>query len=74
MVIVHHGEDEHTKYHEPHDRLDGGHKEYGPPYEQAAYKAANDVDGYKGMVFCRWTAGAIGPAIKINWKNLCSHA
>ena len=24
MVIVHHGEDEHTKYHEPHDRLDGG--------------------------------------------------
>lgn len=166
MVIVHHGEDEHTKYHEPHDRLDGEHKEYGLPYEQAAnalmsakgylnyvekhgyhfteeladyvskmmenansqahtwtaqqvkkameslglmpfgktksestlgdatylanmyyadlypdplkdeasclkaaYKVVNDVDGYKGMVFCRWTADAIGLAIKIDWEK-----
>lgn len=166
MVIVHHGEDEHTKYHEHHGHLDKEHKEYGLPYEQAAnalmsakgylnyvekhgyhfteeladhvskmmentngqahtwtaqqvkkameslglmpfgktksestlgdatylanmyyadlypdplkdeasclkaaYKVANDVDGYKGMVFCRWTADAIGLAIKIDWEK-----
>ena len=166
MVIVHHGEDEHTKYHESHTHLDEEHKEYGLPYEQAAnalmsakgylnyvekhgyhfteeladhvskmmenangqahtwtaqqvkkameslglmpfgktksestlgdatylanmyyadlypdplkdeasclkaaYKVANDVDGYKGMVFCRWTADAIGLAIKIDWEK-----
>ena len=166
MVIVHHGEDEHTKYHEHHGPLDKEHKEYGLPYEQAAnalmsakgylnyvekhgyhfteeladhvskmmenangqihtwtaqqvkkameslglmpfgktksestlgdatylanmyyadlypdplkdeasclkaaYKVANDVDGYKGMVFCRWTADAIGLAIKIDWEK-----
>ena len=36
---------------------------------KAAYKVANDVDGYKGMVFCRWTADAIGLAIKIDWEK-----
>jgi len=36
---------------------------------KAAYKSATDPDGYKGMVFCRWTADAIGTAYDINWKN-----
>lgn len=36
---------------------------------RAAYKAANDPDGYEGMVFCRWTADAIGKAIKIDWEK-----
>lgn len=36
---------------------------------RAAYKIANDPDGYKGMIFCRWTADAIGKAISIDWKK-----
>ena len=36
---------------------------------RAAYKVANDPDGYEGMIFCRWTADAIGKAISINWKK-----
>ena len=36
---------------------------------KAAYKVATDIDGYKGMVFCRWTADAIGLAIKIDWEK-----
>lgn len=36
---------------------------------RAAYKVANDPDGYEGMIFCRWTADAIGKAISINWEN-----
>lgn len=36
---------------------------------RAAYMIANDVDGYKGMVFCRWTADAIGKAVKIDWEQ-----
>ena len=36
---------------------------------KAAYKVATDPDGYKGMVFCRWTADAIGLAIKIDWEK-----
>lgn len=36
---------------------------------RAAYKVANDPDGYEGLVFCRWTAGAIGKAIKIDWEK-----
>lgn len=36
---------------------------------KAAQKIAGDPDGYKGMVFCRWTADAIGKAISINWKK-----
>lgn len=32
---------------------------------RAAYKVANDPDGYEGMIFCRWTADAIGKAIKV---------
>ena len=36
---------------------------------KAAYKIANDIDGYKGMIFCRWTADAIGKAIKLDWKK-----
>ena len=36
---------------------------------KAAYKIAVDPDGYKGMIFCRWTADAIGKAVNINWKK-----
>ena len=36
---------------------------------KAAYKTAEDIDGYDGMVFCRWTADAIGKAIKIDWNK-----
>lgn len=36
---------------------------------QAAYKIANDPDGYDGMIFCRWTADAIGKAIKLDWEK-----
>ena len=36
---------------------------------RAAYKVANDPDGYEGMIFCRWTADAIGKAISINWEK-----
>lgn len=36
---------------------------------KAAYKVAIDPDGYKGMVFCRWTADAIGLAVNIDWKK-----
>lgn len=34
---------------------------------KAAYKIAVDPDGYKGMIFCRWTADAIGKALSIDW-------
>lgn len=34
-----------------------------------AYAVASDPDGYEGMIFCRWTADAIGKAININWEN-----
>ena len=34
-----------------------------------AYKIANDPDGYEGMIFCRWTADAIGKAIELDWEN-----
>lgn len=36
---------------------------------RAAYKVANDPDGYEGMIFCRWTADVIGKAISINWEK-----
>lgn len=36
---------------------------------KAAHKIATDPDGYKGMVFCRWTADAIGLAVEIDWKK-----
>lgn len=36
---------------------------------RAAYRTAVDPDGYKGMVFCRWTADAIGKAIDVDWKK-----
>lgn len=36
---------------------------------RAAYKIANDPDGYDGMIFCRWTADAIGKAIKLDWEK-----
>lgn len=36
---------------------------------RAAHKVANDPDGYEGMIFCRWTADAIGKAISINWEK-----
>lgn len=46
----------------------------GPLKDEAAclryaYKVANDPDGYEGMIFCRWTADAIGKAISINWEK-----
>lgn len=34
-----------------------------------AHKVANDPDGYDGMIFCRWTADAIGKAIKLDWEK-----
>lgn len=36
---------------------------------KVAYKVATDPDGYNGMVFCRWTADAIGLAVNIDWKK-----
>lgn len=36
---------------------------------RAAYKIANDIDGYKGMIFCRWTSDAIGKSIEIDWEK-----
>lgn len=36
---------------------------------RAAYKVANDPDGYDGMIFCRWTVDAIGKAIKLDWEK-----
>lgn len=36
---------------------------------RAAYKSANDPDGYEGMTFCRWTADVVGKAISINWEK-----
>lgn len=36
---------------------------------KAVHKIANDPDGYKGMIFCRWTADVIGKAIKLNWEK-----
>ena len=36
---------------------------------KAAVKIANDVDGYKGMVFCRWTSDVIGKAIHLDWEG-----
>ena len=27
------------------------------------------IQGYDGMIFCRWTADAIGKAISINWEK-----
>lgn len=34
-----------------------------------ASRIATDPDGYEGMIFCRWTADAIGKAIKIDWEK-----
>ena len=36
---------------------------------RAAYKVANDPDGYDGMIFCHWTADVIGNAIRIDWEK-----
>lgn len=36
---------------------------------RAAYKIANDPDGYEGMIFCRWTADVMGKAIKLDWEK-----
>lgn len=30
-----------------------------------AHKVANDPDGYDGMIFCRWTADAIGKSNQV---------
>lgn len=37
--------------------------------EVEAHKVANDPDGYDGMIFCRWTADAIGKVIKLDWEK-----
>ena len=34
-----------------------------------AAKATGDIDGYDGIIFCRWTADLIGKGTKINWKK-----
>lgn len=34
-----------------------------------AHKMVNSVNGYDGAIFCRWTADAIGKAIKIDWEK-----
>lgn len=41
-----------------------------PPKDEAAclryaHKVANDPDGYDGMIFCRWTADAIGKSNQV---------
>lgn len=36
---------------------------------KAAHAAANDIDGYEGMAFCRWVADAIGKNISIDWDK-----
>lgn len=36
---------------------------------KAAYKIANDPDGYNGMVFCRWVTDNTNKNININWKD-----
>lgn len=36
---------------------------------RAAYRVAHDVDGYSGMIFCRWTADAIGKSLHISWDD-----
>lgn len=36
---------------------------------RAAYKVANDPDGYDGMAFCRWTADVIGKEMTIDWEK-----
>lgn len=36
----------------------------------AAYDTATDVDGYDGLIFCRWTADAIGKALDIDWEEV----
>lgn len=34
-----------------------------------ANKMVNSPNGYDGMIFCRWTADAIGKSIKIDWEK-----
>ena len=36
---------------------------------RAAYKIANDPDGYDGMIFRRWVSDIAGKALHIDWKN-----
>lgn len=36
---------------------------------RAAYRIVVDPDGYKGMIFCRWVADAIGKALSIDWEK-----
>lgn len=38
---------------------------------RAAYKVANDPDGYEGMIFCRWTADAIGKSNQVGLGKIC---
>lgn len=30
---------------------------------------ASDTDGYEGMEFMRWTSGAIGKSLTLNWED-----
>ena len=34
-----------------------------------ALAAANDVDGYEGIEFCRWLADLMGKHVRINWNE-----
>lgn len=34
-----------------------------------AHKIAHDPDGYKGMIFCRWTSDVIGKGVHIEWAK-----
>lgn len=36
---------------------------------RAAYKMANDPDGYEGMIFCRWATDATFKGINIEWDK-----
>lgn len=36
---------------------------------KAAYKIANDPDGYEGLIFNRWLADMVGKEVKIDWTK-----
>lgn len=56
IIVKHHSCDHYNKEHEDEEVI-------------VESKIANDPDGYEGMIFCRWTADAIGKAIKLDWEK-----